>query len=147
MNCPYCNNTVPEDAEICPFCNGQLTLNCPYCKERISASDKICPLCGSGLTNKNNIKILQTFSKVLLFLNIIFTIFYSRNIIHLASFLQKNDNYSDMISLCISISVICCIPPIVGNFYQYKQRFMILCIFLNFFLCLLMCTATVLATK
>lgn len=36
MNCPFCNQEIPEDSELCPLCGKSLEMVCSACHQVVS---------------------------------------------------------------------------------------------------------------
>jgi RNA polymerase subunit RPABC4/transcription elongation factor Spt4 len=48
----HCENLIPGDSNICPFCGNEnpFSLSCPKCKKDVEEGYKLCPNCGFGLS-------------------------------------------------------------------------------------------------
>lgn len=51
--CRYCNNLVPPNSKVCPFCgkiNPKGPTRCPKCRNPINEKFKVCSNCGLALS-------------------------------------------------------------------------------------------------
>lgn len=51
MHCMYCDNLIPGDSNVCPFCGKEspFCMRCPKCKREVEKGYKRCPGCGFSL--------------------------------------------------------------------------------------------------
>jgi len=54
INCPDCNNAIPQDSKFCPLCGHQLLVfhQCANCGKNLSPNAKFCSRCGHPADEK-----------------------------------------------------------------------------------------------
>lgn len=54
MHCMYCENLIPGDSNVCPFCGKEspFAMRCPKCKKQVEKGYRVCSGCGFALIMK-----------------------------------------------------------------------------------------------
>lgn len=139
IKCPYCNHEVSEDSTICEHCGESLVIQCPYCKENINVTDRVCPYCNSKLRT-NSIALLVKCTYVMLFLNALIPFWLANSIsvhpVFWNGMVAKKDDFYDLISLVITITIISATPSIIAIISNYRKRVCSISILLMLLFCI-----------